>query len=314
MKKWLIGLVSLLLLFLISIYVYIPGKIFVIKSISVNANQNGVYRFLSDDLNWKKWWPDPVFFQEGTSIVFQYGNYQFKKSKHLYNSFEIAIRKNKNIDSSLLRIFSISNDSIKIEWNLTINTGSNPFNKISNYFKAKELSKNLSVILIAMQKYIGNVKHIYGVDIRKELVNIEFLVSTKQVFTHYPSTPEIYEMINQIKKYIAKHEANEADNPMLHIIATDSLRFEVQVAIPVNKKLPDGEIFLSKKMLKKGNILVTEVTGGTKTADFAMKQMDIYVYDHQYNNIAIPFYSLITDRMNTPDTSKWVTRIYYPIM
>ena len=45
-----------------------------------------------------------------------------------------------------------------------------------------------------------------------------------------------------------------------------------------------------------------------------MKQMEQYVSDHKYVRIAIPFQSLVTDRMNEPDSSKWITKIYYPIM
>jgi hypothetical protein len=172
----------------------------------------------------------------------------------------------------------------------------------------------MEIILTGLQRHISNVKNIYGIDIRKELVKIEYLVSTKKAFTHYPGTSDIYEMIHKIKKYISEKQAKEEDYPMVHINVNDSTHFEAQVAIPVNKKLPDASIFSSKRMLRNGNILAAEIRGGQTTADFAMKQMDIYVSDHQYNYIAIPFFSLVTDRMNVTDTSKWVTTIYYPIM
>jgi hypothetical protein len=38
------------------------------------------------------------------------------------------------------------------------------------------------------------------------------------------------------------------------------------------------------------------------------------VQDHQRVAPAIPFQSLVTDRTKQPDTSKWVTRLYWPIM
>jgi hypothetical protein len=312
MKKWLILVFSLFLLFWISCYFFIPEKIIVTKSIAVNANQAGVYRFLTDESNWQKWWPESSSVNDVRNIVFEAGGFQFKKNKPLYNSFEIII--DQNIDTSFLRIFPLAKDSIKIQWNASINTGLNPFNKIGQYFKAKKISRAMETILAGLQRHISNVKNIYGIDIRKELVKIEYLVSTKKAFTHYPRTSDIYEMIHKIKKYINEKQAKEEDYPMLHINANDSTHFEAQVAIPVNKKLPDASIFSSKRMLRNGNILAAEITGGQTTADFAMKQMDIYVFDHQYNYIAIPFFSLVTDRMNVTDTSKWVTRIYYPIM
>jgi len=284
------------------------------KSITANANQTGVYRFLTDESNWQKWWPDSSSINNVAGIVFESGGFKFKINNILYNSFGITIEKGKGTDSSLLHIFSPVTDSIKIEWNTTINTGTNPFSKIRQYFKAKELSNSLAVVLTAMQKYISNVKNIYGIDIKKEKVKIEFLVSTQKSFDHYPNTADIYEMVNQIKKHIILEQAKEEDYPMLHISAYDSTHFKAQVAIPVNKKLPDVDIFSSKRMLKNGNILVAEITGGKNKTDVGMKQMNIYALDHQYNNIAIPFHSLVTNRMIEADTSKWVTRIYYPII
>lgn len=284
------------------------------KSITANANQTGVYRFLNDEFNWKKWWPGSSTVIDAQDIAFESGGYWFKKIKPLYNSFEITIEKDKNSEISYLHIFPLGSDSIRIEWTTTINTGTNPFSKISHFFKAREAGNNLGVILSAMQKHISNVKHIYGIDIRKEKVQVEFLVSAKKSFSHYPNTEDIYEMVNQIKNYITREQTKEDDYPMLHIHASDSTHFEAQVAIPVNKQLANTDIFSSKRMLKSGNILVAEITGGKNTADSAMKQIELYISDHQYSNVALPFQSLITDRMKVPDTSKWLTRIYYPIL
>ena len=313
MKKWIIGACSILLLLFISSYFFIPGKIIVTRSITANANQTGVFRFLTDESNWQKWWPDSSSVIVDRQTVFESGGYHFEKTKMLYNSFEITIEKDHCTDSSLLHIFSLGKDSIKIEWNTIINTGRNPFSRILRYFKAQKIGNSLEVILTAMQKHISNVKNIYGIDIRKEKVKIEFLFSTKKSFSHYPTTREIYEMINQIKKYIIRLQAKEEEYPMLHINTSDSSHFEAQVAIPVNKQLANTDIFTLKKMLKFGNIIVAEITGGKNTADSAMKQIELYVSDHQYNNIALPFQSLVTDRMKVTDTSKWLTRIYYPI-
>lgn len=313
MKKSIIGACATLLLFLLSSYFFIPGKIVITRSITANANQAGVYRFLMYEPNWSKWWPGSSSVDEGLETVFESGGYRFKTTKPFHNSFEIAIEKEKLTENSLLQIFSLGNDSIKIEWNTIINTGINPLSRIQRYFKARELSKSLDVVLSSMQKYISEVKHIYGIDIRKEKVQIEYLVSTKKTFDDYPNTENIYAMIGQIKKYISPMQVKEEDYPMLNINISDSTQFDTQVAIPVSKQLPNSGIFSSKKMLKYANILVAEITGGTYMADSAMKQIELYVTDYQYSNVALPFQSLVTDRTKVTDTSKWITRIYYPI-
>jgi hypothetical protein len=63
-----------------------------------------------------------------------------------------------------------------------------------------------------------------------------------------------------------------------------------------------------------GYILVGEVKGGMVTVAAAEKRMADYAFDHQKTAPAIPFQSLITDRMQEKDTGKWITRIYYPVL
>lgn len=313
MKKWLIGIISLLFLFLIGTYLFIPKKISITRTVNANANQAGVFRFLSEEKNWKKWWPGETSEIIDSTTMLEAGKYCFKKTGTHFNSFDFSIKKDKQTFNSLLQLFSINRSDVKIVWSATINTGLNPFSRIGAYFESKELGKRLDSILASMKSHISDVQHIYGFDVKEEKVKIEFMISTKKTFSSYPSTENIYEMLDRVKKYITTRHAREEDYPMLHVTMMDSSNYIAQVAIPIDRQLPDSGIFTSKRMLKNGNILVTQVTGGNATIDSAMEQMDLYISDHQYNNVAIPYQSLITDRTVKPDTSKWVTKIYFPI-
>jgi hypothetical protein len=63
-----------------------------------------------------------------------------------------------------------------------------------------------------------------------------------------------------------------------------------------------------------GNMLVTEVKGGQIEVNKASVQLLNYISDYNRTAPAIPFESLVTDRRKEPDSSKWITRIYYPVM
>ena len=313
MKKWIIIACSLIFLFLAGVYFFIPDKIVVARSITAKANQAGVLRFLNDDTSWVKWWPDSSS-RDNPNNAFESGGFRFKKANTLYNSFEVTIDKDMTTDSSILYFLSVGTDSVKIAWSTDIPASTNPFNKISQYFKAKELGKRFEIILDAMQKYISNAQHIYGIDIRKEKMPIEFMVSIKKSFDSYPATEDIYSVMGQIKKYIAKVGAVENNYPVLNISARDSTHFELVVATPVDRQVPDSGIFTDRRMLKNGNLLTAEITGGKNTVEAAMKKMEIYASDHQCLNVAIPYQQFLTDRTKEADTSKWVTRIGYPIL
>lgn len=314
MKKWIFIAVSLIFLFLVAVYLFIPDKIVVARSIEANVNQKGAYRSVADFANWQHWWPDSISTKNGGDTLFESGGFRFNKPIPGYDRLSIVLEKDKGADSSFLHIFSTGNESLRIEWSASVSTGSNPFNKWRLYQKAKQLGKTLEKILTAMQKHISDVKNLYGLTIKKEKVHTDFLVSMNNSFNRYPTTADIYDMITKIKKYIGQEHAREEDYPMLHIKVLDSTHFEAQVAIPVDKALPETPVFSLKRMLKNGNIIVAEVSGGKANTDQAMKQLDLYISDHKYYNVALPFLSLVTDRMNESDTSKWVTRIYYPIL
>ena len=314
MKKWIVIVCSLIFLFFVGVYILIPDKIVVARSIIANANQAGVLRFLNEDTNWVKWWPGASSTTDNLNTALESGDFRFKKTNTLYSSFEVAIEKDKAVEKSILFFLSLSTDSVKIAWSADIPTSANPFNKISRYFMAKDLGNRLEVMLAAMQKYISNVQHIYGIDIRKEKMPIEFMVSIKKPFDHYPSTEDIYAEMSQIKKHITGVGAVENNYPVLNISARDSTHFELVVATPVDRQVSDSGIFTDRRMLKNGNLLTAEITGGKKTVDAAMKKMEIYATDHQYLNVAIPYQQFLTDRTKETDTSKWVTRIGFPIL
>ena len=88
--------------------------------------------------------------------------------------------------------------------------------------------------------------------------------------------------------------------------------YKIMVAIPINKIVPTTEKFLLKRMVP-GKILVTEVKGGAYTADVALRQLTLYMEDNRLISPAIPFQSLITERIKEADTTKWMTKIYFPV-
>ena len=63
-----------------------------------------------------------------------------------------------------------------------------------------------------------------------------------------------------------------------------------------------------------GNVLVTEIKGGTYTIKKSFDQLENYLTDAKRTSPAIPYEMMITDRSKETDTAKWVTRLYYPVM
>jgi hypothetical protein len=137
------------------------------------------------------------------------------------------------------------------------------------------------------------------------------MVLTTSVSKKYPTTSDVYQLVENLKKYIAAEDAKENNFPMLYVKKLPDFTFETMVAIPVNKELPgNGAISFSRFVPWK--VLTAEVKGGDKTAE-TLHQMKLFMNDYQKTAMAIPFESLVTDRSKDPNTLKWITRIYTPV-
>jgi hypothetical protein len=314
MKRIIVAIGSLLILLFASIYIFIPQKLKISSAIKYEVNGEGLFRFLLADSNWGKWWPGKISTTQGSKKIFSYSGYDYSIKEVLYHSLELTLSKDQNSYKTLLKIISFEKDSTAIEIASELTSGSGPVNRIQNYFSAKKLKNNFDGLLSALKDHTKNIYDLYGYDIKNEKVQMQFLLSTSKVFPHYPTTEDVYSLVNVIRDYIKTTDGKEEFSPMLNIESKDSINYYVRVGVPVNKNIPGKENISLKQMVKNGNILVAEVKGDQKTINEAIKQIEKYITDYQRSNIAIPFQSLITDRSKEPDSTKWVTKIYYPVV
>lgn len=292
----------------------IPAKLTISGAASYHANKEAVYRFLISDSNWHKWWPGTASKNDKGTWSFRYDDYTIQIEKIMYDAISLKLETNTSSLEGLLRVVPYKIDSLGIEIATEINNGTNPFNRIPGYFRAKKTKRMLNDIITSLQNYTSDLSNIYGINIKKEKVQYEGLVTAKQSFLHYPTTNDIYAIIEKLRNYVNRSGGKELFFPMLNINRIDSTNYIAQVGLPVDKKLPEeGDISL-KLMLKGGNILTGDVTGGPNKIEEAMKQIEKYILDYQLLTVAIRFQMLITDRTKQPDSTKWVTRLYYPVL
>lgn len=312
MKKWL-ALVIILVLGTLLLYVAIPANIVVKKSAPVTVTQEGLMRFLSSAEGWKKAWPGPVEVNDG-NISASYQGFHFELKKILYNSVEFSLPRNADTLECLLFVLPYQMDSLNLQWTVVIRTGINPYKRAAQYFYAKRLEAALTGLLDSLSDLLSKDKTIYGLDIRKEKVPFQHFLATRTTYDHDPSVAEIYQLIAGAREFVAKSGAKETDHPILNVKTDDSVHFETQIAIPIDKDIPGNETFAHKWMMKGGNILSADVEGGPETLKKANQQMLQYITDHRRSMIAAPFQMLITDRAKEADSTKWKTRLYYPVV
>jgi effector-binding domain-containing protein len=313
MKKILISLVVILFLVIACTYILIPSTIRVSKSATIHANKNALYRKLVNPETWDEWWPE-----KQTSTVTSKGHtlqgMRFSPGEPKIISLPVFISSSGLSGSSEITFIPLGIDSTILHFEVSIPASGNPFKRISMYFKSKQLKKRFSVILNSINNTYSGIKNLYNYDIQKKRVVDSSLIFTSVETKGVPDINSIYSLIDKLSDYISRNAAKETGSPMLNIFKKDSTTWLVKVAIPVDKKLPSSGNISYRWMLGGGNILVTEVKGGQTEIDKAYKQILNYISDYRRTAPAIPFESLVTDRRKEPDSSKWVTRIYYPVM
>ena len=305
MKKILIGLVLSIAFLLAAVYLFIPGKIKMEAAVSLNVAMPGVSRTLANDNNWKKWWPGE------TPFVYDKQSYSIRGK--IFNRFDIDIYSEMDTVSSRMELVLIKIDTMTIAWSAEQVTSSNPFTRFSQFRHANATEKNMNAVLQSMKTFLQKTENIYGFDVKETLVKDSVLISTRRTFDHYPGVQEVDAMIQSLKKYIVQNNAIEKNSPMLNVLKIDNTHYEVMTAIPVDKALPQTNEFAPKFLLKGGNILEAQIQGGPYTIENSLKEFENYRADYKFTSPAIPYQLLVTDRAKETDTTKWITRLYYPV-
>ena len=310
MKKLLLLLFIFFALLIAGSYLFFPAKIHFKKTMYAQTSPNSAVKFLLNEKNWHSWWPASI--NNPNDSVFPFKDFEYAVNWKMISGDSILIKSKDGFVNSLINVVPISKDSVGFQWDGELQSQVNIFNRIRNYYTQKKLQNNADAILNALKIYLENDEKVYGINIEHRMVVDTLLISTKKTFAAYPTVEQVYELVNDLKKYIIINAALQTNPPMLHVVQ-DSNLFKTMVAIPINKTVQNSERFIIKKMVA-GKILISEIKGGSGNAEAGIKTLESYMDDYHLTSPAISFQSLVTDRQKEKDSSRWVTKIYYPIM
>jgi hypothetical protein len=308
MKKWIFLVCTVLFVAVFCFYLLIPSDLTVTRIVPAKCRAGGAFPLLSQASNWSRWWP-------GKEGGFVYKGMSYDLSGVLYNVVDVHISKATEGYDSRIGIIPIGNlDSILLQWECPVRAGMNPITRVRQYLRARAIGDNMLEILDSLSRFLGKRENLYGVDIKEGGTSDSVLVGTQAVYPTYPSTETIYHLLNKVKAYLDRKGAKQTGFPMMNITPLNGVKdsFQIMVAIPIDRRL-DGERDIYFRRLVPGKYLVGEVRGGKSAVDEALSGFQHYILDYQRTVMAIPFQLLVTDRSKEQDSSRWVTRIYYPI-
>jgi effector-binding domain-containing protein len=283
------------------------------ETIQFSANSNALFRQLMRDTVWHRWWPGKIEFKS-KEREFICNQTSFASPKFYLNSISFRTSFNSITTNSILSISAPKNDSVVVVLDCKIPLSTNPVTRIKMLFASSHIRATYKEFLNELSAYFSVRKNLYDLDIRETTVGYEYVVSTTRIFSHYPTNPEVYSMISDLKVFLSKNSGKELGAPMMHVEKTGNQTFHTQVAIPTDQKFNETNEIKSKWLLKGGHILVAKVTGGRTSVADASKQLSYYILDNRKSPVAISFEYLITNRLEEPDSSKWITELYFPVI
>src|SRR5690606_8751103 len=305
MKRWIVFILLLILVVMAIFYLLIPSRLSFKNSVTVLATQPAVSRHLGNPMQWSAWWHGDT--------PFTYDDQQYTIHPLTLDATNVVITHNNDSLSGIIKLYPLSTDTISVQWEFAKQTSADPIQRVKDYFFVKHTRKQMNEIMESMKEFMGSPRNLYGFEVEQTTVTDTLLVAIKTWIDHYPNTNDVYKLVERLRNYIRNEGAEEVNQPMLNILQIDSTHYQYMVAIPVNKVLP-GEGEIQMKRMIPGNILVTEIRGGEASIDAAFHSFDNLVKDYKRKSPAIPFQLLITNRQEVRDTSKWITKLYYPVI
>ena len=311
MKKWIFGILIIILIAVVCVYVFIPKTLVVATVTPISTNYTSAVDYSSNSNNWKKWWP--TINKNDSTQVGTYKGVVYQIVNKSYNNTQIKLVYKNDTTIANIAVAGFIHDSVKVICQFTFEAGLNPLTRIKQYNTAVYLKQNVHEVMDGLKAFLEKPENVYGFKITSTMVKDTVLMSTKTVFNHYPTTYEVYAMVAKLQAYIKQTGGIETNAPMLNVTKPDAITYKTMVAIPVNHTLPETRDIALKRMVI-GKILESDsIKGGATTIDHSFKMFEQYFEDYKHTSPAIPFQLLLTDRLKEPDSTKWVTRFYYPI-
>jgi effector-binding domain-containing protein len=116
----------------------------------------------------------------------------------------------------------------------------------------------------------------------------------------------------EIQEFLSKNGATASGSPMAITLAWDSLSWDFEAAIPIDKEIEGNDRIVIKKSYEGKSIFVT-YTGPYEGTYQAYTDLDQYMKEKGLDQAGGPWEVYITDPSTEPDPSKWITEIYFPV-
>lgn len=326
-KKIFLVLLILVVAVLVTAF-FLPSETKVVRSLVINSSSDDIAAKINDLHLWDEWSP---WKNMDSAAVYKYNDTVGVGGWMDWNG--------KIVGSGRLTITKTTADSI-----VYFLAFREPFESQSNgsfSFTSAEGGVNVTwtdieVLSWPMGRIMGlfmNFDEMMGPDFEKGLQNLKKAAESSYKYTYTVqekdvasiliatirnkvNTGEIGEIMGksygEIQAFIAKNGAKCVGSPMAITLAWDSLTWDFEAAIPIDKEIKGNDRISVKKSYEGKAVWVT-YTGPYENTFQAYTDLDQYMKEKGLTQAGGPWEVYLTDPGTEPDSTKWVTEIYFPV-
>lgn len=331
-----IGIILLIFIGLpLLISLFLPSKVHVERSRVIEAPVDVIFNQVNNLKKWRNWSPwlsiDPnmkINYKgpesgKGASYSWvsddkQVGNGRLSILKSVpHDTIIIEMDFMENGKSKGSYFFQEQDKGVKVTWTMDSDMGLNPIGRWFGLFMDKMVGPDFENGLANLEKVakLESKASTLSQPLKIESISV---ASTPVLTIRRKSTPaEISRTLGQsyieILTFIRMNNLKQTGPPFAIYHTYSDLEVDMEPGIPV-EKLPvqtAGNIKASK--MAKGKAVVADFYGPSEQTGKAHQEIEKWIKANNKKVMGSPWEVYVTDPGVEPDTSKWLTKIYYPI-
>jgi effector-binding domain-containing protein len=311
-----------------------PSLVHVERSITIKAPYETVHEQVNILKNWKNWSP---WYKKDTAAKITYNETEAgagagftweSKNSQVGNgtmtiissnddSICLAIQFGNRGPSTAKFVLTRSDSSTKVAWIMENDMGMNPVGRLVGLFMDKMIGPDFENGLANLKAYAEAipVKPAYKFNIMEEEAEERVYIIKKDSIS-LDSIPDFFArnlslILEAVKK--AKLEMTGAPSGLYFKWDEDTRSTEMAAAIPVKGNLKTKVKGFDTYIVPAGKNLHIAYIGGYAGIGSAHMEMDAYMKEKNLLQGIPMIEEYVTDPGNEPDSTRWLTNIYYPV-
>lgn len=327
--KIILWIILAIIVLLLIIGLFLPKNVQVESSKTINAPAKVIFNQVNTLQNWSNWSP---FLQEFPDMIQTYdGPEQGVGAVYMWkmvsDSGKLTIMESVPFVKIVNDLdfyangkavgswtFQEKEDGTQVTWKIELNELSYPVEVYMGALINLSMKPSMALGLSNLKDYCENLpEETYEVVITETQVEPQYALAIKDSADMYKIGDKMDELYTELVNYFNESGIEMAGPPYASFHNWDTANLIVfEAGFPVAKEVDGkGRIYFTETY--GGNVVTTYHYGAYETSDVTYMKIDEYINENGKVIIGPPWEVYLTDPTAEPDTSKWVTQIFFPI-